>query len=45
MSEGTRQWSSNGYHVCSHIGCSKKIDESITDHDCCGKPRHSGEHG
>lgn len=44
MSEETRQWSSNGYFVCSHSGCSKKIDDSITDHDCCDKPKHWGEH-
>ena len=26
-----------GYLVCSHSGCSKKADPSITDHDCCGR--------
>jgi len=25
------------YTVCSHVGCSKKADWAITDHDCCGK--------
>lgn len=36
-----RQWtnSAGGYWVCSHTGCSKKADESITDHDCCGRCR------
>ena len=26
-----------GYYVCSHGGCSKKVKEMITDHDCCGR--------
>lgn len=29
-------YSSAGYKVCEHVGCSKKVDESI-DHDCCGR--------
>ncbi|WP_051900881.1 hypothetical protein [Streptomyces aureus] len=27
-----------GYYVCSHTGCSKKINHIyMTDHDCCGR--------
>jgi len=35
----TRMWTnhSGGYYVCSHVGCSKKADWQITDHDCCGR--------
>lgn len=35
----TRSWTNHagGYYVCSHSGCHKKINESITDHDCCGR--------
>lgn len=38
----TRQYTNHagGYYVCSHTGCSKKIDQSITDHDCCGRCTH-----
>jgi len=32
-----------GYFVCSHTGCSKKVDESITGHDCCGRCRQGGD--
>jgi hypothetical protein len=32
MSETTHQRSSAGYYACSHSGCSKKVDPSITDH-------------
>lgn len=34
---GYRMWSSGGYWVCSHSGCSKKVAENIGDHDCCGR--------
>ncbi len=35
----TGQWTNHagGYWVCSHSGCSKKADDAITDHDCCGR--------
>lgn len=37
-----RQWSSAGYYVCSHQGCSRKINtrRHIDDHDCCGSVKH-----
>jgi hypothetical protein len=44
MSETTHQWSSAGYLVCSHSGCSKKADPRVTDHDCCGKSKHDTTH-
>ena len=25
------------YLGCEHSGCSKKVNPSITDHDCCGR--------
>ncbi|MFI0218793.1 hypothetical protein [Streptomyces lydicus] len=28
-----------GYCVCSHQGCSKKVDPTIFGHDCCGRCR------
>jgi len=36
-----RSWTNHagGYFVCSHLGCSKKVDPAITDHDCCGRCR------
>ena len=34
-----RSWSSAGYYVWSHMGCSKKVNPAITDHDCCGRCR------
>jgi len=33
-----------GYTACSHMGCSKKALESITDHDCCGLGDHGWNH-
>ena len=36
MTDG-RVYSSAGYYVCSHVGCSKKVNESIPDHECCGR--------
>lgn len=35
-------WSSAGYWVCSHQGCSKKAREH-EDHDCCGRHTHEQE--
>jgi hypothetical protein len=34
-----RWWTNHagGYYVCSHMGCSKKANSTITDHDCCGR--------
>lgn len=34
-----RRWTNHagGYYVCSHTGCSKKVNKTITDHDCCGR--------
>jgi hypothetical protein len=39
MTDETRKWTSHegGYYVCSHSGCSKKANPTITDHDCCGR--------
>ncbi|MEU5610503.1 hypothetical protein AB0H03_17510 [Streptomyces sparsogenes] len=34
---GETMWSSNGYWTCSHSGCSKKVNPTITDHGCCGR--------
>ncbi|MFE7712686.1 hypothetical protein ACFU6I_44765 [Streptomyces sp. NPDC057486] len=34
---GETMWSSNGYWLCSHSGCSKKVNPTITDHGCCGR--------
>lgn len=33
------QWTNHagGYIVCSHVGCKKKVDPAIDDHDCCGR--------
>lgn len=28
-----------GYYVCSHGGCAKKVNRTISDHDCCGRCR------
>ncbi len=41
MTDETHQWTNHagGYLVCSHTGCSKKADPTITDHDCCGRCR------
>jgi hypothetical protein len=42
----TRLWTNHagGYYVCSHMGCSKKVNPTITGHDCCGRCRHSRWH-
>lgn len=34
-----RAWAnqSGGYMVCSHFGCTKKVDWQILNHDCCGR--------
>jgi hypothetical protein len=34
-----RWWTNHagGYYVCSHTGCSKKVNPTITGHDCCGR--------
>lgn len=38
-------WSSAGYFVCSHGGCSKKVrDGARVDHECCGHPKHDIAH-
>ncbi|WP_445519462.1 hypothetical protein [Streptomyces sp. NEAU-174] len=39
----TRSWTNRagGYYVCSHTGCSKKVDPTIFGHDCCGRCRRS----
>jgi hypothetical protein len=36
---GDRSWTNHaaGYYVCGHIGCSKKANRIIVDHDCCGR--------
>jgi hypothetical protein len=36
-----RSWTNHagGYFVCSHMGCSKKANSTVTDHDCCGRCR------
>lgn len=26
-----------GYYVCGHLGCTKKANWTISDHDCCGR--------
>jgi hypothetical protein len=35
----TRWWTNHagGYYVCSHQGCSKKVNPTIFGHDCCGR--------
>ena len=35
----SRAWTNHagGYNVCTHMGCSKKADWQISDHDCCGR--------
>jgi hypothetical protein len=37
----TRRWTNHagGYYLCDHGGCSKKVDPTIFDHDCCGRCR------
>ena len=40
----SREWSSAGYFVCSHAGCSKRIYPRLTEHDCCGKAKHDSTH-
>jgi hypothetical protein len=37
--ERHRLWTNHagGYFVCSHMGCQKKADWTIPDHDCCGR--------
>jgi hypothetical protein len=35
--EGSWTNHAGGYFVCSHMGCSKKVNSTITDHDCCGR--------
>lgn len=32
------------YIGCSHQGCQKKAAEHVTDHDCCGRSKHSVVH-
>lgn len=34
-----RWWTDHagGYYVCSHTGCKKKVNPTITAHDCCGR--------
>ena len=36
-----RSWTNHagGYFVCRHMGCSKKVNPTIPDHDCCGRCR------
>ncbi len=36
-----RSWTNHagGYFVCGHMGCSKKVNPTIADHDCCGRCR------
>ncbi|MBT2896411.1 hypothetical protein [Streptomyces sp. McG3] len=32
------QWNNHGlYYMCRHHACSKKVDWTITRHDCCGR--------
>lgn len=36
------RWRTNhagGYYVCTHNGCSKKVNPTIFGHDCCGRCR------
>src|SRR5699024_215173 len=33
----TRTNHAGGYTVCSHVGCSKKVNPTISSHDCCGR--------
>lgn len=37
----TRRWTNHagGYCVCSHQGCSKKVNPTVFGHDCCGRCR------
>jgi hypothetical protein len=39
----SRVWSSDGYYVCSHMGCSKKANSTVKDHDCCGRCRRGSD--
>jgi hypothetical protein len=42
MADQSSRWWTNhagGYYVCTHMGCSKKADWTIPDHDCCGRCR------
>lgn len=34
-----RSWTNHagGYFVCTHLGCQKKVNPTIFDHDCCGR--------
>jgi hypothetical protein len=36
--------SAPGYVVCAHRVCTKKARPYVTDHVCCGNPKHDADH-